>query len=66
MISGLAKIFEVFVRIMDYRIGKDNSRKDAKQAKFGGIRKTFFFAPWRLDAKIFIEVILLNILSLRI
>ncbi len=37
-----------------------------KDAKFGEIRKIFFFAAWRLGAINFVEVVLLNILSVRI
>jgi hypothetical protein len=42
------------------RIRKRNdSRKDAKRAKFGENIKIVFFAPWRLGARIFfVEVIL--------
>jgi len=48
------------------RVFHGASREDAKQAKFGENRKIFFFAPWRLGAKNFVEVVLLNILSVRI
>ena len=41
-------------------VKKDASRKDAKDAKFRNKKKIFFFAPWRLGAKIFIEFVLLN------
>jgi len=48
---------------------KDDSRKDAKGAKFGEIGKEFSLRSWRpfgfaqdrLGAKIFLEVVLLNI-----
>ena len=42
---------------------EDGSRKDAKGAKCGEIEK---FNSWRLGAKDFIEIVLLNILSVRI
>jgi len=41
----------------------DDSREGAKLAKFGAIGRYFSL---RLDAKNFIEVVLLNILSVRI
>ena len=52
----------------------DNSRKDAKHAKFGEIGRYISLRSWRsfghaqdrLGAKIFVEVVLLNILSERI
>jgi len=37
----------------------------AKDAKFGEIRKYFSLRPWRLGAKNFVEVVLLNILSVK-
>ncbi len=37
---------------------EDDSRKDAKHAKFGENRKIFFFVPLRLGAKIFLEIVL--------
>jgi len=40
---------------------KDDSREDAKHAKFGENRKIFFFAPWRLGAIHIVEVVLLKI-----
>ncbi len=45
------------------------SRKGAKDAKFGEIGKYFSLRSlrsWRLGAKNFVEVVLLNILSVRI
>jgi hypothetical protein len=39
------------------------SRKGAKDAKFGEIGKYFSLRSWRLGAKNFVEVVLLNILS---
>jgi hypothetical protein len=36
------------------------SRKDAKHATFGENRRIFNFAPWRLGAKHFLEVVLFN------
>jgi hypothetical protein len=38
----------------------DDSRKGAKDAKFGEIGKFFFFSlrSWRLGVKIFVEVVL--------
>jgi hypothetical protein len=52
----------------------DDSRKGAKGAKFGEIGKYFSLRSWRpfgfaqdrLGAKNFVEVVLLNILSVRI
>jgi hypothetical protein len=38
---------------------KNNSRKDAKRAKFGA--KYFFFAPWRLGGRKCLEMISANI-----
>ncbi len=43
----------------------DDSRKGAKDAKFGEIGKYFSLRSWRLGEKIFVEVVLLNILSVR-
>ena len=40
--------------------GKDDSRKDAKHAKFRENRRLFFFAPWRLGAIIFFEAVLVK------
>jgi hypothetical protein len=37
---------------------KDPSRKDAKHAKFGEIRRFFFFVLWRLGAINHLEVVL--------
>ncbi len=45
---------------------KEDSREDAKQAKFGEDKKIFFVPPWCLGAKIFVELVLLNIVSVRI
>jgi len=42
------------------------SRKGAKHTKFGEIGKYFSLRSWRLGAKNFLEVVLLNILSVRI
>jgi len=44
----------------------DDSRKGAKDAKFGELGKYFSLRSWRLGAKNFVEVVLLNILSVRI
>jgi len=60
---------------LDYKLEKNDSRKDAKDAKFGENNKIFFFAGlaqpkadpssgglWRsLGAKNFIEIVLLKI-----
>jgi hypothetical protein len=43
-----------------------SSRKDAKHAKFGEIGRYFSLRSWRLGAKNFVEVVLSNILSVRI
>jgi hypothetical protein len=40
---------------------EDDSRKDAKNAKFGEIEKYFSLRSWRLGAVNFIEVVLVNI-----
>ncbi len=48
------------------RIFHGASREDAKHAKFGEIGKYFSLRCWRLGAKNFVEVVLLNILSVRI
>jgi hypothetical protein len=45
---------------------KDDSRKGAKNAKFGETGKYFTLQAWRLGAKNFLEVVLLNIQSVRI
>jgi len=45
---------------------KDDSRKGAKDAKFGEIEKYFSLRAWRLGAKNLMEVVLLNILLVRI
>jgi hypothetical protein len=47
----------------DVRIFHGASRKDTKHAKFGEIGKYFSLRSWRLGAKNFLEVVLLNILS---
>ena len=45
---------------------KDASRKGAKDAKFGEIGKYCSLRAWRLGAKSFVEVVLLNILLVSI
>jgi len=43
----------------------ENLLHRAKDAKFGEIGKYFSLRAWRLGAKDFVEVVLLNILSVR-
>jgi hypothetical protein len=45
---------------MKNRSEKLISRKAAKHAKFGEIKKLFFFAPWRLGGINFLELDLFN------
>jgi hypothetical protein len=40
---------------------KDDSRKDAKHAKFGEIRGYFSLRPWRLGGINFLEMVLFSI-----
>jgi hypothetical protein len=48
------------------RIFHGASREDAMRAKFGEIGNYFPLRSWRLGVENFIEVVLLNILSVRI
>ena len=43
----------------------DDSRRGAKDAKSGEIGKYFSLRSWRLGTKNFVEVVLLDILSVR-
>jgi len=55
--------------LLELRLGNrinDDSRKGAKDAKFGENRKIFSLRAWRLGAKNLVKVVLSNILSVRI
>ncbi|MEE8077095.1 MAG: hypothetical protein V3T60_15920, partial [Candidatus Binatia bacterium] len=54
------------ITLLWIRIFHGASREGAKDAKFEEIGKYFSLRSWRLGAKNFVEVVLLNILSVRI
>ena len=63
-LSGMknyATIFEIF----SSGIGKEMSRAKTQSTPSSEKKKIFYFAPWRLGARIFVEVVLSNIKQLR-
>ena len=49
-IEVLTKVILTFKLSSHYKRKRDDSRKDAKHAKFGKSEDTLNFAPWRLGA----------------
>jgi len=50
-----------FASFLHYRIGKNNSRKGAKTPSAENFNFEIYFAPWRLGAINFLEVVFFNI-----